>query len=429
MKRLCLVLFACGLWAVPADGASPDPKDLAIPQQELSKARTLVRKLGSELFREREEAQDDLVKMGRLARPALLEALNSDPSPEVRFRVSRLLPRAEAADLQARIDTFLADADGKFEHNLPAWKLFLKEFGAEKKHRELYVEMLKGAENIEVLQAIDVSAESGGRAISDRRMGIWLQMNPNAFGARIPGTAVNPRQPTLADLATVLFGEVAVPSKDIPRGGPFFIFVNGATLLQQTAVGMNAINNPNGTPLSGPFRAIVERWLETRTAPDDLNYAMNIAVNFRQLKETLPLLRRVVTTEGVQGYARAQGMIYLLQRDKAEMTLVKSMLKNDTALGQRMQVAPNVILDPQLRDIALALVLHYEGQDLKKYNFYFQPGLNPAQVAQSYWGYGFTSDEDRAAALKKYEEFEANKKKEEKKDDKKEEPKKDEPKK
>jgi hypothetical protein len=425
MKRLGLVVLAWGLTVVAADAASPDPKDLVIPPQELSKARSLVRKLGSELFREREEAQDELVKMGRLARPALLEALDSDPNPVVRFRVSRLLPRAEAAGLQARIDTFLADADGQFEHNLPSWKLFLKEVGAEKKHRELYVEMLKSPENIEVLQAIGVSSEAGGRAVSDRRMGLWLQMNPNAFGRVMPGTPVQPRQPALADLATVLFGEIVVPHKDIPRGGPFFMYVNGATLLQQTAAGMNAINNPNGTPLSGPFRKVMERWLDTRTAPEDLSYALNVAVNFRQVKETLPLLRRVVSTEGVQGYARAQAMIYLMQRDKAEVATVKSMLKNDTALGQRMQVAPNVVIDPQLRDIALGLVLHYEGQDLKKYNFYFQPGLNPAQVAQSYWGYGFTSDEDRVAAFKKYEEYEAEKaKKGEKKDDKKDEPKK-----
>ena len=48
--------------------ASPDPKDLAIPPQELSQARELVQQLGSEVYREREEAQAELAKMGRLAR-------------------------------------------------------------------------------------------------------------------------------------------------------------------------------------------------------------------------------------------------------------------------------------------------------------------------------------------------------------------------
>ena len=54
---------------------------------------------------------------------------------------------------------------------------------------------------------------------------------------------------------------------------------------------------------------------------------------------------------------------------------------------------------------------------VKKFGFEFQTGFNMAQVAQNYWGYGFKSDEDRAAAHKKYLEYEAKKKDEPKKDE------------
>ncbi len=63
--------------------------------------------------------------------------------------------------------------------------------------------------------------------------------------------------------------------------------------------------------------------------------------------------------------------------------------------------------DAQVRDIALALSLHNDGQDLKKFGFEFQAGFNVAQVAQTYWGYGFKSKEDRTAAHKKVLEYEA----------------------
>src|SRR5947209_2864347 len=129
MNRLWAAALGWMLAAVPAGAASPDPKDLADPPQELSKARELVRQLGSEVFKEREAAQTELARMGRLARPALLDAA-ADANPEVRARTTRLLPRAEAADLQARIDTFLADADGKFDHDLPGWAIVRKEVGA-----------------------------------------------------------------------------------------------------------------------------------------------------------------------------------------------------------------------------------------------------------------------------------------------------------
>ena len=73
MTRFVAALLLA-VFASFADGASPDPKDLAIPPQELSKARELIKRLGSEVYREREEAHAELAKMGRLARPALVEA-------------------------------------------------------------------------------------------------------------------------------------------------------------------------------------------------------------------------------------------------------------------------------------------------------------------------------------------------------------------
>ena len=82
---------------IPAFASSPDPKTLAIPSEELTRARELVHQLGSEDFDERERAEAELAKMGRLARPALVEAANTDPSQEVRSRCSSLLPRATAS--------------------------------------------------------------------------------------------------------------------------------------------------------------------------------------------------------------------------------------------------------------------------------------------------------------------------------------------
>ena len=117
MTRFVAALLLA-VFASFAGGVSPDPKDLAIPPQELSKARELIKRLGSEIYREREEAHAELAKMGRLARPALVEAAASDADPEVRYRCSRLLPKAGADDLKARLDTFLADTESKYEHDL-----------------------------------------------------------------------------------------------------------------------------------------------------------------------------------------------------------------------------------------------------------------------------------------------------------------------
>jgi len=124
MNRFALPLAFALLLSATGSAASPNPKDLAIRPAEHARAlqpRPATRQRG---FDERENAQDDLSKMGRLAFPALLEGLNSNPSPEVRSRCMSLITKASQADLQARLATFLADADGKYEHDMPAWNEF-----------------------------------------------------------------------------------------------------------------------------------------------------------------------------------------------------------------------------------------------------------------------------------------------------------------
>ena len=62
---------------------------------DMAKARALVRKLGSEIFHEREDAQEELADLKRLARPALVEAVSSDPDPEVLAAFSRAIEQPQ----------------------------------------------------------------------------------------------------------------------------------------------------------------------------------------------------------------------------------------------------------------------------------------------------------------------------------------------
>jgi hypothetical protein len=417
MNRLWIVLAAMGLASASAQAATPDPKDLVVPPAEMSKAKELVRLLASEVYKEREQAHEALAKMGRLARPALIEGLTTDPSPEIRARTMRLLPRAEAADLQARIETFLADTEAKFHHDLPGWALFRKEIntkeaGTEKALREIYVEAIKAPANLEVLTALETSPEVAGRAIGERRMNLFLQQNPGIYGRIAPGMSATPKQPTLADVAILMLAEAQIDSKHIPRNNNFGNIT--AAQFVQSQASMNALNNPDASPQAKAYKQLFVKWLDSRVAPDDLNNIYWLANNFRSIKETGALLRRIVSTDGVQPYAKAQSMIYLLQRGgEDELAVLRGQLKNYNSInnGGKVMIAPNVFIETQLRDIALALLLHNEKQDLKKYGFEFQPGFATNQVATNYWGYGFKNDDDRKAAHKKFEEYEAMKKK------------------
>lgn len=402
MSRV-LALLVFGLSVVPALGSSPDPKNLVIPSEETSRARELIRKLGSEVYREREDAHAELAKMGRLARPALLEAAASAADPEVRFRCSRLLPKAGADDLKARLDTFLADAEGKYDHDLPGLKLFRKQVGLDKAARDLFVEVVKVPYNVEVLQALERSPAEAGKAISDRRTQLYSELqNQQRFGGRVP---VQPKQIALPDIACLLFAETVTPTKDIPRNGAFS-YVTGVTFLQQP-MSNNALTG-NGTPHSDAYKRIVATWMESREDVNDLSQLAYVAgQQLRGFPQSMPLLRKIINTDGVQGYAKGQALMFLTQsKGKEEIPFIKKLLANDTLVTTVWfgGANPNQPVQHQcfLRDVALAYLLTLTDQKLEDYGFKFPPGVVPNNQNLGYGNYAFPNEQARAAAMVKF---------------------------
>ena len=405
MRRIRAVVLACvGLAAGPAFGASPDPKELAVPPAELSKARELVRRLGSEVYRDREQAQADLARMGRLARQAVAEGAAGDPDPEVRLRCARLLPKAAADDLKARIDTFLADTGGKFDHDLPGLKAFRKSIGAAEKARALYAEILKSPYNLELFAAMDLGETEGGRAISDRRFVMWndMQHRPQLNGR----TPVPPKQPSLPDIAALLFAESMVASDHIPRTGTW-TWVNGTQFVQQQA----SLQALGGSAAHGEtYKLIVARWLSTRTDPQELtNLAYQLGnTALKQFKESEVLLRRIVTTEGVQGYAKGQALNALvMQRGKEEAPFLKQLLNNETMIQQVWFQQRGGNGRPEMhsclmKDVALAYLITQSGGSIKDYGFETPQGVNINPNQLGFGQYAFTTEAKRAAAFMKY---------------------------
>lgn len=430
MIRLRAVLLLCGvLIASPAFGASPDPKDLIVPPEELSKARELIRRLGSESYREREEASAQLAKLGRAAKNPLNEAVVGDPDPEIRLRASRLLPKAAAEDLKARIDTFLADTDGKFDHDLPGLKTFRKQLGATEKARALYVEILKSPYNLEMFAAIDKGDTEGGRAIADRRAALWNDMQGRQVA---PGSRpFVPKQPTLSDIAALLYAEILISSENIPRTSTW-TWINGTQFIQQSA-SIQALNSGSNVTHAEIYRTIVQRWLSSRTDPmelTNLSYQLGNGV-LRNFKESQMLLRRIVVTEGVQNYAKQQALNWLIQqRGKEETKFFQAIMKNELRVGDYPDVFPNeknpdrtISLNNDqmiqqvwfqrnngqaemhaclMKDVALAFLITEAKGNLKDYGFEMPPGVMVTPGQLGFGQYAFTSDAKRTEGFMKW---------------------------
>jgi hypothetical protein len=406
MRRSIGALAVVVSWAAAAAGASsPDPRALAVPTAELARAKALVRLLGSPAYPEREKATAELGRMGRLARPALAAAA-ADPDPEVRTRAARLLPRAEADELTARLEAFLADAEGKFTHDLPGWKEFTKQAGADDKARALYAAAAKpGSSNLRLLAALDHPPADAGKAVADFRDELLNRTRV----VRQPGQpAPPPPTPlTLPEIAVLLAAETAVPYRSIPRTSQT-VAGTGVSLVSNAA-SQKALTGADEAH-AGPYRKIVAGWLATRVATEDLsNLAINarntLGQSLRAFPEYDALLRRVVTSDAMAGYYRGTALAALTDwHKKDEVPTLKKYLGNDTLVGSVFIAAnpgrPPIQARCQLRDVALALLIQQTGQDMKEYGFDTRPGQapNPAE----FYTYGFVDDDKRAAALVKF---------------------------
>jgi len=396
-------------WVAPESrAASPDPKELAVPPEVLSKARLLIQQLGSDSYREREQAQAELAKMGRLARPALLEAIDQHPSAEVRFRASLLLPQASAEDLKARLEAFLADTEAKYEHALPGLSRFRKLVGTDVKARNLFAEFVKSAANLELLSVLEQGEAAAGRAIAERRYFLFAQMQ----GQRIlpSGQIIHePRQITFADIACLLFAESLVPSKYIPAT-PVFGHVGGSMFLQQPA-SHAVLNNPSALHHDA-YRRLVGAWLSTRDDPNEWNNLVHLlgpGGMLRNFPHALTLLRRIASSENSFGWSKAQALIHLVQRNgRAEIPTLLALFQDDTTITQVWFGNPNLPNQPpiqhelRMRDFALASLLYLTNQKLTDYGFRFPPGQVAPANHLSYGNYAFDSEQARQAAFVKF---------------------------
>lgn len=382
-----LLLTAAATGVSPA--TSPDPKSLAVPPDQQARALVLVTKLASDAFWEREEAQDELAKMGRLAKPALVEAATADPDPEVRFRARQLLPKAAAEDLKVRVETFLADAGGKFEHDVPGWNQFRKAVPNTAAARELFAEMLADETNRVMLTAVGGPPGEAGQLIAARK----AEFSPVRVARGLNGVgAGGGKSPSSADLAAVLFAESQVPPRFVPiltRG------TAGATPAPPaTIASLASVSGDRGAI----YRAIVVEWVKTRDDTYQLSAALTIAESL-ELKEGAEVAIRLLATPGPSTYRTRAASALVRLGTREHLPALEKLLTDEAKLAAVRPVNATEVVDLQVRDIALATAVTITGQRPEDYGFVEQyPG---AGVRASYGNWYLTADR-RGAAFEKW---------------------------
>ena len=400
-----LVLLAA---APAAFGESPDPASLTVPPELVAKARDLVRQLGSPVYRDRDRATRELARMGRLALPALAVAATAEDT-EVSHRAAWLLARAEADDLRAKVEAFLADTGGKYRHDLPGWDALRGVAGDDQDSRALFAEIVKNPGNRDVLLALRPDMDSADReveltrAIAARRQAIYLQGSQPLPNGGFVYRVVTPELPVVALL---FLAESLVTEKRLPVGGYYY---NPANYLNLPAAKELMAGRGSGSS-DAVFRKLVLRWLDTRDGPQGTYAAMNAALNLNLAPETITrYAARVLTTDGNSHFYRYRAAALIAQHGgKQHLPALTKLFGDDT----RLLFAQNGQAEVQVRDFALAMALVLTGQDPKAYGLDAQQGANAA-LRFSYTYHRFypddkvTTDQKRAAAFAKWRGWEA----------------------
>lgn len=389
----CLLSLGAMLLAgafASADSATA-PSVPAAPTAEQQKAVELVRDLGDARYRVREAAAKELKKLGRVAKPALVAGAKS-ADPEVWNRCTQLLPEVMALDLKARVDAFLADTEGKQKHDLPMMERYQKLVGNDQSARKLFAEIVKGGADF--LEACDTNPKLAGERYNLRAMELQQQM----FG---PWSGGRPRpQMQAADIAALfLVGADEEMSKYIKENQ----FNPVANFLWQQPF-QNALRTGDQAPA---YRKLFFAWAENRGDVNSVSQALSVVQNLN-LKEGLDFAVKVVKMKDLQIWTRAQALTVVGKMGGKEHVPAMEALFEDKTQVTNIQWN-NVNISTQVNDIALGMAAHLSGQQPKDYGFdalQTQPAL-----IWSYHYVGFSTEEKRTAAFKKWAEWrEKNKK-------------------
>lgn len=404
MHRSALAL-ALILAAGSSRAASQDPTDLEVPPELQVKSRALVRRLGSEEFAEREEAQKQLAALGRLARPALLDGANASPDPEVRFRCTGLLPAACALDLRARVETFLADAEGKYEHDLPGWKCVRATASGERSAfgRVLWADPARQKAAREIFAAL--IAHPDNRRLVVAAGGSPVQLSELAFARRqdlrrrrSPRDEDEPRRdPTLEDVTALLFAESLVGSQYAPRRG---------------SVGL-LLSNSGFYGAARAYRAVATAWLRSRDDPREMYQAMSVAAGLELPDESCVIAAKLVTMPGVTASFRGRAAAHLIDYGSPRhVALLEPALSNPLVVYSFREAvltegAPEVTYEIQLRDLALAVSIQLAGKKVEDFGFLDRYGSarESGYSLFAHTRYYFRDDEARRKAFAKWAEW------------------------
>jgi hypothetical protein len=349
------------------------------------RAKELVAQLGSSKYKEREKAATELIKMGRAAKTALVDGKASHADPEVQTRCQQLLPQALALDLMFRIERFLKDTDGKLEHDLPLWKNYRAAIGSDESARQLFAEMLRA--NGALLESAEEEPGRLAERVQQRTQEIYQEM----FGNGLRGGY----RPSMASAGEVccLMLVMALPAYKPTQ--PDWMF---SQLFTQPTFTTVLGDEKKGAS----HRKMFFHYLDVRMDENTMHQCAWMFCQHRMKEGADIIIKALKDGKASQAYTKATALCCVgTIGGKEHLKTLEPYLKDDTMVQQAI-IGGAQRGAIKLCDVALAMTIHLSGKNPKDYGFVSWQVY--ARNMIQYHQLGFATDEDRAAAFKKWNE-------------------------
>ncbi|REJ86598.1 MAG: hypothetical protein DWQ34_26860 [Planctomycetota bacterium] len=364
-EKISAALFAC---LMASGGIVCGGEDLANPDR----IATLVYRLNSPSFVERNRAERMLHELGAEALPALRKACDS-ADLEIRYRVKRLITALES-DLIAESLECLSDGRPPIAPDLlPGWQAWLHRMGPDRESVEFYVEMVRAEPAL--MRAVDGPHEELRLHYESRCSTINLQRSQRS-GLSAPK----------ASIGALLFVAAQPEFRPSPYAMPYLY----AAMRQSEFAEL--LREPD-CPVAAA--SLFADWI-VRPETGNAVQRLNLAGEFER-PEVFDIAKQIVDS-GAAGPQVQQAILYIAEHGGIDVLAdIEQFLDDETQLGGRRNRSGEG-LTARVQDVALIALLLLTDQDPEAYGFR-DLRANHRTLPYHPNTIGFRSDEAREAAL------------------------------
>ena len=335
----------------------------------------LVKQLGGDEYRVREDATYRLIQIGVPAKSHVQSGVDSSDL-EIRLRSGLILEEIKLRERNDLVGRFLSSSDSPSHGGLPGWELFSKLAGDEERARQAYAKMLQQewAFIADVVGAADESGESSCSPYASQYLINRSVIAQNSM--RMPNSRLHE-----GTLLALLF-TASLDGIDMTNAGTVLGFCSRRECSRY-------FSGADGIVMSKLLAKVILKPQGDETLAQRLFLASKY-----ELRDGVELARSVVSRSMVRSYVRQSGLMIIARFGDKEVDgpLLEPLLNDSTPTIQNRSV--------QIRDVALATLIQLNGDDPIKFGFKNATRTtNGTFVASSL---GFPSQEDRKRAFDKW---------------------------